>query len=174
MLADIREKEGDINKASELLQELQVETFGSMERREKVDFILEQMRLLKLQGDWDKMGIVAKRINIKWLSEKEHEVRTRGNDHVPSHADNVRSQDLKLRYYALMILWGLHSSKYLEVCKYYRQVYDTPSIQEDESRWLPVLRNIVYFVILAPYDNEQSDLLERVFKDEKLVKVSES
>lgn len=83
-------------------------------------------------------------------------------------------QDLKLRYYALMILWGLHASKYLEVCKYYRQVYDTPSIQEDEARWIPVLRNIVYFVILAPYDNEQSDLLERVFKDEKLVKVPES
>lgn len=87
MLADIREQEGDINKASELLQELQVETFGSMERREKVDFILEQMRLLKLQGDWDKMGIVAKRINIKWLAEKEHEVRshrtrTRANSHV--------------------------------------------------------------------------------------------
>lgn len=75
MLATIREKEGEVNGASELLQDLQVETFGSMERREKVDFILEQMRLLKLQADWDKMGIVAKRINIKWLAEKEHEVR---------------------------------------------------------------------------------------------------
>lgn len=69
----IREKEGDLPRASELLQELQVETFGSMERREKVDFILEQMRLLKALGDWDKMGIVAKRINLKWL-DKDHEV----------------------------------------------------------------------------------------------------
>ncbi|KAK4056568.1 proteasome regulatory particle subunit [Microbotryomycetes sp. JL221] len=155
MLSNIKEKEGDINQASELLQELQVETFGSMERREKVDFILEQMRLLKLQGEWDKMGIVSKRINIKWLSDKENE-------------------DLKLRYYALMILWGLHGSKYLEVCKFYRAVYETPSIQEDDAKWSSVLRNIVYFVVLAPYDNEQSDLLERVFKDEKLVKVPES
>jgi 26S proteasome regulatory subunit N5 len=73
-----------------------------------------------------------------------------------------------------MILWGLHASKYLEVCKYYRQVYDTPSIQDDDTKWSAVLRNIVYFVVLAPYDNEQSDLLERVSKDEKLVKVSES
>lgn len=64
-----------MTQASELLQELQVETFGSMDRREKVDFILEQMRLLKLLGDWDKLGIVAKRINIKWLAEKEHEAR---------------------------------------------------------------------------------------------------
>ncbi|ORY91686.1 hypothetical protein BCR35DRAFT_286656 [Leucosporidium creatinivorum] len=154
-LSAIKEAEGDVTQASDLLQDLQVETFGSMERREKVDFILEQMRLLKLLGDWDKLGIVAKRINIKWLAEKEHE-------------------DLKLRYYALMILWGLHESKYLEVCKYYRQVYDTPSIQEDEAKWSAVLRNIVYFVVLAPYDNEQADLLERVFKDEKLLKVTES
>lgn len=75
MLSSIKEQLGEITIASDLLQELQVETFGSMERREKVDFILEQMRLLKLQGDWDKLGIVAKRINIKWLAEKEHEVR---------------------------------------------------------------------------------------------------
>ncbi|KAM0788741.1 hypothetical protein ACM66B_002833 [Microbotryomycetes sp. NB124-2] len=155
MLSNIKEKEGDINKASELMQELQVETFGSMDRREKVDFILEQMRLLKLQGEWDKMGIVSKRINIKWLSEKDNE-------------------DLKLRYYALMILWGLHGSKYLEVCKFYRAVFESPSIQEDEAKWSSVLRNIVYFVVLAPYDNEQSDLLERVYKDDKLVRVPES
>lgn len=51
-----------------------METFGSMERREKVDFILEQMRMLKVQKDWEKVGIVSKRINMKWLSEKQHEV----------------------------------------------------------------------------------------------------
>ena len=39
---------------------------------------------------------------------------------------------------------------------------------------MPVLRNIVYFVVLAPYDNEQSDLLERVASDEKLGKIAES
>lgn len=74
MLSAIKEAAGDITAASDLLQELQVETFGSMERREKVDFILEQMRLLKVQADWDKLAIVAKRINSKWLAEKEHEV----------------------------------------------------------------------------------------------------
>ena len=74
MLSEIREKEGNLVLASELLQELQVETFGSMERREKVDFVLEQMRLLKVLEDWDKVAIVAKRINLKWLAEKDHEV----------------------------------------------------------------------------------------------------
>lgn len=74
-LAHIKESAGDVNAASELMQELQIETFGSMERREKVEFILEQMRLLKEQGDWEKMAIVAKKINLKWLAEKDHQVR---------------------------------------------------------------------------------------------------
>lgn len=74
MLSTIRESEGEITLASDLLQDLQVETFGSMERREKVDFILEQMRMLKVQLDWEKLGIVSKRINVKWLSEPDHEV----------------------------------------------------------------------------------------------------
>lgn len=73
-----------------------------------------------------------------------------------------------------MILWGLHSAKYLDVCKFYRQIYDTPSVVADEAQWTAALRNIVFFVVLAPYDNEQSDLLERVSKDDKLTKVPES
>lgn len=79
-----------------------------------------------------------------------------------------------MRYYALMILWGLQMGKYLDVCKYYRQVYDTSCIIEDDTKWSAVLRNIVYFVVLAPHDNEQSDLLERVFKDAKLTKLPET
>jgi hypothetical protein len=31
------------------------------------------------------------------------------------------------------------------------------------------LKNAVLFVILAPFDNEQSDLLHRIFEDKKLV-----
>jgi 26S proteasome regulatory subunit N5 len=76
ILSQIKEQAGDVNAASELMQELQVETFGSMERREKVDFILEQMRLLKEQEDFEKMAIVAKRINLKWLADAENEVRS--------------------------------------------------------------------------------------------------
>ncbi|GAA5927893.1 uncharacterized protein JCM15063_006028 [Sporobolomyces koalae] len=169
-LSQIREQSGSVQEASELMQDLQVETFGSMERREKVDFILEQMRLLKLQEDWEKLAIVAKRINLRWLTDKENE-------------------DLKLRYYSLMILHGLQKDAYLEVCKYYRAVYDSPSINDSNvapassSSAAPtvtpnetanaILRNIVFFVILAPYDNEQSDLLNRVYKDERLKEMKE-
>lgn len=134
------------------MQDLQVETFGSMERREKIDFILEQMRLLRLLKDWEKLAIVSKKINAKWLAEDANE-------------------DLKLRFYALMISYALHTSKYLELCKFYRSVYESPSVQSDQAKWTAALRNVVFFVVLAPYDNEQHDLLNRVAKDEKLQKI---
>ena len=35
-----------LQKATDLISELQVETYSSMERREKTEFILEQMRIL--------------------------------------------------------------------------------------------------------------------------------
>jgi len=180
-LSKIKEAAGDVNAASELMQELQVETFGSMERREKVDFILEQMRLLKAQDDWEKMAIVSKRINLKWLGDKEHEVRSSFPLSCSPRRRRPRadpplaaSQDLKLRYYALMILYGLWTEKYLEVAKHYRAVYETSSIAESAESASAVLRNVVYFLVLAPYDNEQSDLLNRVYKDDRLKEMKES
>lgn len=77
-------------------------------------------------------------------------------------------QDLKLRYFSLMILYSLWVDKYLDVAKHYRSVADTPSISENPVLAQACLRNIVYFLILAPYDNEQNDFLQRVWKDDKL------
>ena len=45
MLADLREAEGRLGEASEVLQEVAVETFGSMEKREKAEILLEQVSL---------------------------------------------------------------------------------------------------------------------------------
>lgn len=56
---------GKVDDAAIVLQELQVETFGSMERREKVDFILEQMRLALRRRDFIRLQIISKKINPK-------------------------------------------------------------------------------------------------------------
>ncbi|CAG8526886.1 12562_t:CDS:10 [Ambispora gerdemannii] len=153
MLSKIREDEGKLNEAADILQELQVETFGSMEKREKTDFILEQMRLTLAKQDYTRTQIVSRKINIKFFAEPEQ-------------------QDLKLRYYQLMIQHALHEEEYLNVCKYYRQVYDTPSIKDDETKWRDVLQNVIYFIVLSPYDNEQNDLLHRIYEDPNLIKLS--
>ena len=45
VLAQIKEAEGDIAKAAEILQEVQVETYGTMEKSEKVEYILDQVTI---------------------------------------------------------------------------------------------------------------------------------
>jgi 26S proteasome regulatory subunit N5 len=75
MLSKIREDEGKIDEAADILQDLQVETFGSMEKREKTDFILEQMRLLLAKRDYTRTQIMSKKINTRFFKEEENEVR---------------------------------------------------------------------------------------------------
>jgi len=147
LLAKIKEDEGKISEAADILQKLQVETFGSMERREKVDFILEQMRLLLAKNDYIRTQLVSKKISTKIFEKEEF-------------------SDLKLRFYELMIQYGEHEEMYLEVCKFYYEIYNTPSVQQ--STWQEAFKNIIIYAIMSPYNNEQSDLISRINQDKKL------
>ncbi|KAJ1986742.1 proteasome regulatory particle subunit [Dimargaris cristalligena] len=152
MLSKIREDEGKIAEAADILQELQVETFGSMDKREKTDFILEQVRLCLAKKDYIRAGIISRKVSTKFFSEPEQ-------------------QDLKLRYYRLMIEIASHDEDFLAVCKYYREIFDTPSIQADEAQWREILQNVVSYIALAPYNHEQSDLIHRIAIEPQLTKL---
>ena len=47
-------------------------------------------------------------------------------------------EELKVQYYRLYIQYHQHEHNYLEVCRCYRAIYDTPSIQADAAQWRPV------------------------------------
>ncbi|XDV36075.1 hypothetical protein PO909_005924 [Leuciscus waleckii] len=151
-LACIKEKNGEVKEAASILQELQVETYGSMEKKEKAEFILEQMRLCIAVKDYIRTQIISKKINTKFFQDEG-------------------TEDLKLKYYNLMIQVDLHEGSYLSICKHYRAIYDTPCILEDTSKWQQALKSVVLYVILAPYDNEQSDLVHRISLDKKLEEI---
>lgn len=68
-LASIREAEGDLKGAFELMSELAVETFGSMDRQQKYEFILEQMRLALATEQYSQAQIISRKINAKALNE---------------------------------------------------------------------------------------------------------
>ncbi|TFK30833.1 26S proteasome non-ATPase regulatory subunit 12 [Coprinopsis marcescibilis] len=163
-----------LQTASDLLSDLQVETYSSMERREKTEFILEQMRLLikvarskdadkgkkdnkdSLGGgeaEWVKVRVGGRKVNEDFLKDKDNE-------------------DLKLKYYDMMIQYALQHSSYLEAAKYYYKVWETPSIKEDTAgKGRAALEHIVYYIVLAPHDNEQSDMLHHLFIDPALTKL---
>ena len=83
-----------IETASELLSELQVETYSSMERREKTEFLLEQMRLRVMvanskdkedlkdgkedlsrgEAEWVKVRVGGRKVNEGFLKEEGNEV----------------------------------------------------------------------------------------------------
>lgn len=113
------------------------------------DFILEQMRLNLAKKDYQRVVIVSKKIAQKFLLEKEN-------------------QDLKLRFFDLMIQHALFENDYLSVSKYYSQIYNTEQVKSDETVWKGVLENIILFASLSPFDNEQSDLVQRLNLDQNL------
>lgn len=43
---------------------------------------------------------------------------------------------------------------------------------DGQTYYLQVLEHVVYYVILAPHGNEQSDMLHRVFNYPELVKMT--
>ncbi|ORX74382.1 hypothetical protein DL89DRAFT_319931 [Linderina pennispora] len=101
---EIMEKNGKVTEACDTLQEVQVETFGSMERREKTDFILEQMRLCLAKRDYVRTAIISHKINPNCGSTK------------------------------LMIQYDLHEENFLEVCRHFNQVYQTKGIKDDATK----------------------------------------
>lgn len=51
-----------------------METYGSMEKKERVEFILEQMRLCLAVKDYIRTQIISKKINTKFFQEENTEV----------------------------------------------------------------------------------------------------
>lgn len=148
-LSEIYESQGKTKEAAEILQELQVETYGTMERREKLEFLLEQMRLCLGKKDYIRTQIISKKINRKSF-------------------DDELFHELKLKFYHLMIEMDLHEKNYFDVCQHYKHCYDTPSTRNDSNQMKQTLKYIVLYLTLSSFNNEQSDFLHRFYLDKNL------
>merc|ERR1712178_665423 len=62
-----------------------------------------------------------------------------------------------------MIRYWLHEDKHLEVCKCYSAIFNTKVAQADEALWKPALTGNALYLCLAVYDNEQHDMLNKLF-----------
>ena len=122
---------------------------SAMERREKTEFLLEQMRLtvpsllaegkdaenLKMkkgylsrgEADRIKVRVGGRKVNKSFLKEKGNEVFSVV---LPPFAVAHSIQDLKLKYYDLMIQYALrlHNREYLDAEKHYHKIWETPSV----------------------------------------------
>ncbi|EFA85935.1 26S proteasome non-ATPase regulatory subunit 12 [Heterostelium album PN500] len=142
-LSKIKEDEGNISDAAKILQDLQVETYGSMEKREKIQFFIEQMRLCMNNKDFIRAQLIANKVNRKTLAEDE-------------------SHDLKVEFYKQLIRYYTNDANYLEITRCYLQIYDTPYIQKDLEQMNAALKLACINIVLTPMGSEQSDLLNRI------------
>ncbi|XP_014220791.1 26S proteasome non-ATPase regulatory subunit 12 [Trichogramma pretiosum] len=151
-LAKLKEEDGDALGACQVMLELQVETYGSMTKKEKASLILEQMRLCLIKQDFIRTQIIAKKINIKFFEDESDE----------------ETQALKLKYYELMMELARHEGWYLELCRHNRAILETPSIKADAEKRSVALSRAVLYLILARHEPEQADLTHRLLADKLL------
>lgn len=151
-MAIIYEADGDIASAADTLQEVHVETYGSLSKREKVEFILEQMRLTLAKGDYVRAHIVSNKVRRKQLTEEGME-------------------EEKIKFYTLLGEYHRHEKDAFELAKDFHAMYSTPCVQADDVRCREALASCVVFLALSKYGNEQQDMMNRVNLDPNLEKI---
>eukprot|EP00386_Alphamonas_edax_P006765 GDKI01021764.1.p1 GENE.GDKI01021764.1~~GDKI01021764.1.p1 ORF type:complete len:493 (+),score=186.36 GDKI01021764.1:105-1481(+) len=153
-LAHMRESEGKVEEAASLMQEVQVETFGAMDRTEKAEYILDQMRLVLAKKDYVRCQIISKKINPKLLETDDF-------------------QDIKLQYFGYMVRYFLHEEQIMDVCKSLWSSFNTKKVKESSDKWQNTLESYLLYLLLAPSDNEQKDMLHKCkeFERKKLEQI---
>ena len=89
------------------------------------------MRLESLRGNWARVRVGSRKINRVYLKEPDSAVSDLS---VFIHSVLTLIQDIKLRYYDLMVQLALQDDAYLEACSAYQEVWDTEEVKKDETR----------------------------------------
>lgn len=120
-----------------------------METEEKISFLLEQMRLVLMLGDFTTLQILSKKILHKTL------------DPFPQK---------KIAWFKIMVSLSLHLSEFISCTHHlfmiFEELKNLGDSEREESR--NIAMKIALSVVLAPYDNEQSDFLNRICLDESI------
>ena len=143
------EEDGKAEEGTKIIQEIQIETYGSLEVEEKVEFILYQMKLVLMRKDFVRCQILSRKISKRHLNEKGLE-------------------KLKIQYFLNMIEYYVHEKMILDAAKAYQTIFDAINKAEgdlatelniDGTLKATAFQNFVIYMLLSPYDNEKVDML---------------
>ena len=156
-LAILKENGGDVATAASVLQEVHVETYGSISKREKIEFILEQMRLTLLKRDYVRAYIVSNKVKRSMLDEEG-------------------MSELKVKFYELLSRYHMKERDALELARCFHAIYSTVVAKGDEGeecKWKESLTNSVVFLCLSEYSNHVKDMMERINIDPQIETIVE-
>ena len=88
-----------------------------------------------------------------------------------SSLDEPQLEDVKIRFFELMIDYHGVDRDALELAKSYLKIYETAAVREDDANKHATLSSAALFACLAPYDNHQSDLMHRTLADKRLPEI---
>jgi 26S proteasome regulatory subunit N5 len=151
-LSQIKESDGDINGAADVLQEEQVETYGAMDKREKYDYLLEQIRLVLAKRDFVRASILSRKVQKKVLDEPALE-------------------DLKIRFHRLLLELHEHEKDALEMAKSHLAIASCLGVKSVPDKWIPEICMAALTLALAPKDSHQDSEVRRVLQDKEFSKV---
>ena len=103
MLAIIYEDRGDIAAACDMIQDVHIETYGSLSKEEKAKYILEQIRLNLLRKDYIRAIIQSRKMNRKTIEEPGFE-------------------EIKIKYYNMMVEYHTQENDVWEISQCYYKV----------------------------------------------------
>jgi len=124
-----------------------------MDKREKLEFILYQMKIMLKKKDYLRTLIVSRKINQKSLADKGIE-------------------DLKILFYSYLILYHTHENNYFENAMCYKTIYDTLKQNAESAEKISriidfnflldrknLLENYILYLILDTYNPAQMKYL---------------
>lgn len=144
MLAEIYlVKKNDLDKATEILCDLQVETYSLMPFEEKIEYILEQIRLTLQKKDFSQAKILSRKILLKTLKNFD------------------KADEYKATYLKYLLEINKHENDFLMIVRNSLLLIEIP-IVKTSAEYKDLLVSIIYYIILSPFDNLQSDLIHKI------------
>ena len=169
MLSQMKEADGNLAEACDILQEVHVETYGALTKLEKTEFILEQVRLLLAKKDFIRAHIVSKKILRKSFKEPGFE-------------------GVKIKFFKLMVEFWTQENNTFELYQAHFAIFDTKQfVPESEdpvaadgdaemaagdagaaaeaaeaahtAQWVSALKSAVVFCLLSAHSEEQASAL---------------
>lgn len=128
-----------------------------MDKREKLEFILYQMKIMLKKKDYVRFFIISKKINENNINDPE-------------------IADIKVQFYSFMAIYYNHIKEYPQACRCYRILYQTISANHKpipetldfgfSARKADVLGNYVAFLTLQPFSEANHAELNKLSQEE--------
>lgn len=152
-----------LEEAMELMKTMHIETFVSLDRMERIDFLLLQLRIALECKDYLQAQLLSNKINRNTLQLEGFEV-------------------LRIEFCRLMIKYYLHQKKYIEVTKLFITIYDTltflneknieKKMEISENEWFRkepfcidttyALKLGIFFLMASEYLPEKQELFYKI------------